>query len=141
MRRISLVCGAFLVALGAVALLETLRLRDGWLGARLMPALVGGMLVLVGLAHVREPITLEAWPDPAASARVLAVLALLALYVVLLPFLGFLLATLLFALPLVRALGAMSWSLTLATAAAIALGSHVVFKHWLGMPLPAGPLG
>jgi hypothetical protein len=60
------VCGAFLVALGAVALLETLRLRDGWLGARLM---------------------------------------------------------------------------TLATAAAIALASHVVFKHWLGMPLPAGSLG
>lgn len=141
MRRISLVCGAFLVALGAVALLETLRLRDGWLGARLMPALVGGMLVLAGLAHGREPITPAAWPDRAASARVLAVLVLLALYVALLPSLGFLLATLLFALPLVRALGAMSWPLTLATAAVIALASHVVFKHWLGMPLPSGPLG
>jgi putative tricarboxylic transport membrane protein len=78
------------------------------------------------------------WPDPAGGLRVLAVLALLVLYVALLPSLGFLLATLLFALPLVRALGAMSWPLTLVTAAAIALACHVVFKHWLGMPLPSG---
>jgi hypothetical protein len=134
-RRIPLVCGGFLVVLGAVALIEALSLRDGWLGARLMPALVGGMLVLVGLAHLREPVATDVWPDPAGGLRVLA---LLVLYVALLPSLGFLLATLLFALPLVRALGAMSWPLTLVTAAAIALACHVVFKHWLGMPLPSG---
>jgi hypothetical protein len=81
------------------------------------------------------------WPDAAGARRVLAVLALLALYVALLPWLGFLLATLLFALPLVRALGGLSWPLTLATTVAIAGASHVVFKHWLGMPLPGGPLG
>lgn len=141
MRRIPLVCGGFLVALGAVALLEALRLRDGWLGARLMPVLVGGVLVLVGLAHAREPSPPVAWPDAAGAGRVVAVLALLALYVALLPVLGFVVATLLFALPLVRALGAMSWPLTVATAVAIAVACQVVFKHWLGMPLPSGPLG
>ncbi len=101
----------------------------------------GGVLVLVGLAHGREATATDAWPDAAGGRRVLALLALLVLYVALLPSLGFLLATVLFALPLVRALGAMSWPLAIGTAAAIALASHVVFKHWLGMPLPSGLLG
>ena len=124
-----------------MALLEAFRLRDGWLGARLMPALVGGILVLVGVAHATEPTAPVAWPDAAGARRVVALLVLLALYVALLPWLGFLIATLLFALPVVRGLGPTSWTRSLATAAAIAIGSHVVFKHWLGMPLPAGPLG
>ena len=51
------------------------------------------------------------------------------------PTLGFLVATALFALPLVRTLGTWSWPTTIATTLAIAAGSHVVFKHWLGMPL------
>ncbi len=34
MRRIPLVCGGFLVVLGAVALIEALRMRDGWTGAQ-----------------------------------------------------------------------------------------------------------
>jgi hypothetical protein len=143
-RRIPLVCGAFLVVVGVVALLEAFRLRDGWLGARLMPALVGGVLVLIGLAHTTEPSAPVAWPDAAGAGRVVALLALLALYVALLPWLGFLLATLLFTLftlPIVRSLGPTSWARSLATAAAIAVASHVVFKHWLGMPLPVGPLG
>jgi putative tricarboxylic transport membrane protein len=125
--------------LGAVALIEALRLRDGWLGARLMPALVGGMLVLTGLAHRTQPVTADAWPDAAGGRRVLAMLALLVLYVALLPHLGFLLATVLFVLALVRALGRMSWRLATVTAAAIAVAGHVVFEHWLGMPLPPGP--
>jgi putative tricarboxylic transport membrane protein len=140
-RRIPLVGGGFLVVLGAVALLEAFRLRDGWLGARLMPALVGGVLVLAGLAHATEPGTAVAWPDAAGGRRVLALLALLVLYVALLPWLGFPIATLLFALPIVRSLGSTSWPRALLTAAVIAGACHVVFKHWLGMPLPAGVLG
>ena len=141
MRRIPLVCGAFLVALGAVALVETFRLRDGWLGARLMPAVVGASLVILGLAHRAVPAVAPEWPGPAGGARVVGVLALLTAYVVALPWLGFLPATALLVLPLVRALGGWSWPLTLVTTAAIAVACHVVFKHWLGMPLPPGPLG
>jgi putative tricarboxylic transport membrane protein len=139
-RRIPLVCGAFLVALGLVALVETFRLRDGWLGARLMPAVVGASLVVLGLAHRTVPAAAPAWPDAAGGRRVVATLALLAGYVAVFPGLGFLPATVLLVLPLVRALGRWSWPLTVATTAAIALACHVVFKHWLGMPLPPGLL-
>ena len=141
MRRISLVCGGFLLLLGALALIEALRLRDDWMGARLMPALVGATLVLLGVAHSRLPATAAAWPDAAGLRRVAGMVGLLVLYIALMPTLGFLLATTLFALPLVRTLGTWSWPTTIATTLAIAVSSHVVFKHWLGMPLPWGLLG
>ena len=141
MRRINLVAGGFLVVLGAVALVEAFRLRDGWTGARLLPALVGVGLVVLGLAHRTAPAAAPAWPDEAGGRRVVGVLALLALYVGLLPWLGFLAATVLLVLPLVRWLGGWSWPLALATTAAIALACHIVFKHWLGMPLPPGAFG
>jgi len=58
-----------------------------------------------------------------------------------LPWLGFLLATALFVLVLVRGLGTYSWPMSIVVTAAIAIACDVVFKQWLGMPLPAGPLG
>jgi putative tricarboxylic transport membrane protein len=140
-RRISLVCGGSLAVLGLVALVEALRLRDGWTGARLMPAVVGMTLVLLGMAHARVPFAAEVWPDAAGGRRVVVLLVLLILYVALLPPLGFLLATALFVLPLVRGLGPTSWPVAALAAAGIAGASHVVFKHWLGMPLPAGLIG
>jgi hypothetical protein len=140
-QRISLVCGGFLLVLGAMALIEALRLRDDWMGARLMPALVGATLALLGVAHVTMSTVAASWPEASGLRRVGAMVGVLVLYVALMPWLGFLLATTLFALPLVRTLGRWSWPTTLAATLAIALGSHVVFKHWLGMPLPQGPLG
>ncbi len=141
MRRISLVCGGSLAGLGIVALVEAFRLRDGWTGARLMPAVVGVTLLLLGAAHTWVPVAADAWPTAAGGRRVVALLGLLALYIALLPALGFLLATALFALPLVRGLGPTSWPRAALTAAGIAVASHVVFRHWLGMPLPAGLIG
>ena len=41
MRRPDLGSGVGLIALGAVSLVEALRLREGWLGARLMPLAIG----------------------------------------------------------------------------------------------------
>ena len=41
MRRPALEIGVALVALGAVSVVESWRLRDGWLGVRLMPLVIG----------------------------------------------------------------------------------------------------
>jgi hypothetical protein len=68
-------------------------------------------------------------------------LAVLAAYVGLLPVLGFLPATALFVLVVVRALGEYSWAQAAAWTVVIAVAGHLVFKRWLGMALPAGPLG
>ena len=108
-----------LAALGVFALVEAARLRDGWQGARLMPAVVG----------------ME------ARRRVLAMFSTLALYVAALPVLGFLPATALFILILLAWLGEFSWPVTLGTTLVVAVASHVLFQRWLGMPLPSGPFG
>lgn len=146
MRRANLLCGGFLVALGVLSLVEVLRIRDDWPGAKLMPAVLALVLGVLGGGHLVASIAGSAtepaaWPDPPGWRRVGSAFAVLALYMAVLPSLGFLPATALFVLVLLRAFGAFSWAMTIVLTGAIALASHVVFKRWLGLPLPAGPLG
>lgn len=142
MRRTNLACGGVLLALGALALVEALRVRDAWQGARLMPAVVGGVLLLLGAAHPwARAVEGAEWPGLSGARRVGAVFAVLVLYVVALPWLGFLPATALFLLILLRALGDFSWAGAIALTVAIALSTHIIFRQWLGMPLPTGVFG
>lgn len=134
------------MALGVLSLVEALRVKDAWQGARLMPAALGVMLVALGMGHLLPSMAdsaaaSPAWPDAAARRRVVLMFGVLVLYVAGLPHLGFLVATALFVLTLLRALGSYSWAMTIALTGAIALASHVVFIHWLGMPVPSGFLG
>ncbi len=125
-----------LAAIGVLALAEAFRIRDPWLGARLMPAVVGVALVLLGAAHLTLPAgEARPWPDRFGWRRVVLVLALLAAYVVALPWTGFLPATAALAFLMLRGLGQFSWPVTLALTAAIAGASHLVFIRWLAMPL------
>jgi hypothetical protein len=134
--------GGVLLALGALALVEALRIRDDWPGARLVPAVVGLALVALGVAHLVGPAgDRPAWPDAAGRRRVAVVFGVLLLYVAGMPSVGFLPATAVFGLVLLRYLGSYSWALTGVLAAAIALASHVVFARWLGMPLPPSLVG
>jgi len=146
MRRANLICGGLLLALGALSLVEALRIKDDWQGAKLMPAALAMALVALGIGHLVPAPTgaagaLPAWPDAPARRRVVLMFAVLVLYVAALPHVGFLPATALFALILLRALGAYSWATALALTGAIAIACRVVFISWLGMPLPSGPFG
>ena len=62
------VLGAALAALGALSLLEAFRLKDDWLGAKLMPAVVGVVLILLGAAHAALPPSGRPGPRPRAPA-------------------------------------------------------------------------
>jgi hypothetical protein len=143
---VNVVCSGLFVALGLLSSVEAVRIKDAWQGARLMPAALGVTLVALGLGHLVPSMTgqagaLPAWPDALARQRVVFMFGALALYVAGLPHLGFLLATALFVLVLLRALGSYSWAMTITLTGAIAVASHVVFIHWLGMPVPSGFLG
>jgi putative tricarboxylic transport membrane protein len=141
-RRPHLIVGALLAALGAFSIFEAGRLRDDWQGARLMPAVVGVLLVVLGAAHLvlRAPAPTDP-PDTRARWRVLLIFALLVVYVVAMPAFGFLPATAVFFLVLLAWLGEFSWPVTLGMTVALSAASHLLFKHWLGMPLPSGPFG
>jgi hypothetical protein len=148
--------GAFLIGLGALSVVEGFRLRDDWLGAKLMPVVIGAVLLVLGFAHVftREehhaPAPAPSDDDPEgeievrgaeARNRVAFIFAVLAIYVIILPSFGFMPATAVFTLTLIRALGSYSWAAAFGFTVAIAVSTHVVFKHWLGMPLPVGRFG
>jgi Tripartite tricarboxylate transporter TctB family len=138
--------GVALLALGALALVETLRINDTWSGARLLPLVVTAALLGLAAAHLLGGSPAGApSPAPAAEPRHLgsgaAVVGALAAYVALLPALGFLLGTAALILALTRLLGHYAWPRALAMAAGLALAAHVVFVVWLGMPLPRGLLG
>ena len=141
MRRTPWIEGLVLVALGVASIFEALRLKDNWQGAKLMPAVVGVLLVVLGVTHFLLREGRVAWPPRDGVRRVGVLLAVVALYVALLPTVGFVPATALLVLIVVRTVGPLSWPRTAVATAVIAVASHVVFKHWLGMPLPAGPLG
>jgi putative tricarboxylic transport membrane protein len=134
--RAALACGALLLGLGVLSLVEAFRLRDDWQGARLMPAVLGVVFVLLAAGHLRTSSVVPAGPDAFGRRRVVLLLAVLALYAGAMPYVGFLPTTVLFVLLLVRALGDYGWPKTLALTVVIALACHVVFKEWLGMPLP-----
>jgi putative tricarboxylic transport membrane protein len=55
--------------------------------------------------------------------------------------LGFLLTTFLFLLLLLSAIAPRGWPSALTISAGTSIASHLVFKLWLAVPLPAGPWG
>jgi hypothetical protein len=138
LRRAELLAGVVLAVLGALSLVEALRLRDDWQGARLMPGALGVVLVALALGHLtmRASVAGPAWPEPAAGRRVAALMLMLIGYVVVLPVVGFLVSTALFVLVVLRALRAGGWLRCLVLTVVIAAGCELVFRQWLGMPLP-----
>ena len=141
MRRTPWIEALVLVTLGVASIVEALRLKDNWQGAKLMPAVVGVLLVLLGCGHVALREDRVAWPPRDGVRRVAGLLGVVGLYVAVLPTIGFLSATAVLVLIVVRTVGPLSWPRAVMATAIIALASHFVFRHWLGMPLPAGPLG
>lgn len=106
-----------------------------WVGLLMVGLALG---VTAGAARGTSPEPL--WPDR-RWRRVVAVVLVLVLYAVALPRLGFVLTTAGALLALFRLAEPRGWAVALAGAAAGAGGSWLLFKRWLGAPLPAGWLG
>jgi hypothetical protein len=138
--------GVVLLGLAAFYLAETARLpylaRVGvgegflptWLGVSL--ALTAALLALRGLT-AREPQTLSEATDWPRSLALLAGLAALAL---LMDDLGALPSLLLFGVGAMRLLGS-RWPTAVVVSVGLVVLIALLFRAWLGVPLPAGPLG
>jgi putative tricarboxylic transport membrane protein len=140
---------AVLLAFGLAGALEAGRLAIGdpaHPGPGFFPFWLALLLCLVAVALFLRASPAPVAPGPAApapAARGKAVMALATsvVYAFALEPLGFLLTTLLFLVVLLRAVERRSWLSTVTVAAATAVASHVVFKVWLDIQLPAGPWG
>ncbi len=116
-------------------------------GAGFFPLCLAVALTLVSavilVRSLRRPAgeARAAGPPRRGLARAGATLVALCLYAWALTSIGFGVATFLFIAFLFRAIEPQRWPLALGGAAATVMASHLLFRAWLGVRLPAGPWG
>jgi putative tricarboxylic transport membrane protein len=137
--------GAVLLGLGFAALYEGSGLSFGSLrqpGSGFYPTLVCVALIAFSAMAFAKPSRTDASEagEPHGHARAWLVVAAVALYAWALTSVGFVMCTAALLIVLLRGIGAVSWPLSLAAAAAGSIATYVLFSQ-LGMPLPAGMHG
>jgi putative tricarboxylic transport membrane protein len=115
-------------------------------GPGLYPLFVGVLLVTASIGSIvtdllnPAPGVLEI-PKGTDLGRVLTVLGGAVAYVLLLPFAGHLLSSILMVFIVLQAMGLTSWPMKIGFTIVIALGSYYLFDILLMVPLPPGLLG
>ncbi|AJY74203.1 tripartite tricarboxylate transporter TctB family protein [Paenibacillus beijingensis] len=139
--------GIATVIIGGITLTESARLyayrTDVLIGDHVLPAIVGILLCLLGLAlTLKKPE--ERAPEPFPKGKSLFVLfaafALLVLYRYLIPVTGYFVSTLLVSAGLFKVIGAYRWPKTLLYAGLTAALLYVIFVYWLQTPFPGAIL-
>ena len=145
MKRADRILGILLALLGLFCLVEGVRVWDGIGGTGFMPLLLGVVFALLSLGFLvsrSQPLKSSSLPWPAKGVwrRIGLIFISLVSYILLLPWIGYLLATTLFMIALVRAMVGVRWGYSLIFGVGVSAFTHVVFKIWLNMPFPSGLL-
>jgi len=147
MQKDTLVTSILFFMLAAGAFIESMKLPFGSISAPaagFFPAVLAMLLALTSLfaflqafrgSHVGT-----AQGEPLKWKKILLTLGSLLVFGFVFERLGYLLATFLFIIFLLRAVERQSWRLTLSVAFSASLVSYIVFGLLLGTPLPAGLL-
>jgi putative tricarboxylic transport membrane protein len=147
MRAADLVTATALLVVGAIVVMDALRLGTGWDADGPQSGFFPFWLatLLIACAAV---IALRAWRRTTATAfvtadrlrPVLTVLAPAAALVVAMEGLGLYVASALYLGFSMRWLGRHSWTLVLALGLGVPLVTFVIFERWFLVPMPKGPL-
>ena len=110
------------------------------------PLMVGALLIIASIGSLISNFLKPAegelkLPKGKNLGRVLAVIAGSAAYVVLLPYAGHLLASVVTVFVVLQSMGLSSWPAKIGFTIAIALSSYYLFDVILNVPLPKGVLG
>jgi putative tricarboxylic transport membrane protein len=114
-------------------------------GAAVFPVIVGVILIAASLAAMWEGWRMDKAeqvevPAGAGRKRLLSLLGLLFAYFLALPWLGQIITSTLFCIFLMRVLSDTSWLRIVAYSLMISIGLHIVFVHFLHVPMPRGVL-
>ncbi len=109
-------------------------------GPRAFPYLIGGLLALASLVILIRPDADPVWPAIGRLAEIMIAAGAMVAYALLLPDLGFLIATALASAFLTWRLGTSPLS-SLVAGVCTSVGIYVVFHLILGLSLAKGPLG
>ena len=150
MKRLDLIAAAALAGLAGYILFESRKLAFGSLRVPqtgFFPRVLGILLVLLALGELLRALRLTV-PAPSSEKiagegwiRIGATLMTMLGFALVLERLGFLLATFLLMVLLLRAIEAPRWSNVFLVALVASLLSYGLFAWLLGVPLPAGVLG
>ena len=139
----------------AALLLSLLYLREGAYsyargtmaqpGPGVYPILVGVLLVIASIGSLTTDLIKPAQgklnlPKGRNLGRVLIVTAAMAAYVLLLPYAGHLLSSIMVVFVVLHTIGLSSWPMKIGFTIAIGLGSYYLFDILLQVPLPRGIL-
>jgi predicted membrane-bound spermidine synthase len=152
MRRYDLISSFVFLVLGIVIAWSALQTHVGTLkdpGTGLFPLITGilmgaiaaGIFIKSWVMSViagREPpgTDMRLWHNKSA-----ATVAIMVLYAITIEWLGFLTVTLLFLFVLFKAIGGLSLRASVGGAVLTSAAAYLVFKVWLNVQLPVGPLG
>src|SRR5690606_21322250 len=111
-----------------------------YVGDHLMPAIVGSVLILLGLimALRRSKVFKVRFPDKAIMRNMILVMAVLVAYWIMINYLGYTIATLIASVVLFRVIGSYTYKKALLYSAIQTAGIYVIFVYGLSMPLPVG---
>jgi hypothetical protein len=144
-----LVVAAILAVIGAVVMLDSLRVGIGWgiegPEAGFFPFFVGLMLLAGALTTVTRNLVgakrdLDVFVEPVGFRRVLAVLIPSIVYVVAVGWLGIYVASALLIAAFMRAFGRYGYLTCCGLGVAIAVVLYFMFEVWFQVPLPKGTL-
>jgi putative tricarboxylic transport membrane protein len=159
-RRIDLIIGILVIALGAAVLYVAQGIRPTGpvvdaIGPRAFPYMIGIFFLLGGsrIVYVRlrqwrteagNLLAEEGEPDepgvPASAPQAFTVMAAAVIYAFTLSTVGYAVGTPAFVIVTLKALRMKSWPAVIATALAYTAVTYVVFAHYLSVDLPLGPL-
>ena len=150
-----LIEGILVLAMGSWSLVDGVRLNKLRGGTVQIDVLgpgnynlgVGLILIIVGLAYVivsypREKLDGEKLEGKRESGKkiVIGIAFFLAVYIFLMNIIGFLLATMVFLVLMLRTLGFRSWLISAGLSITISVCIYIIFVYLLGMAFPQGVL-
>lgn len=140
---------AILAAIGAVVMIDSLRIGIGWgldgPEAGFFPFYVGLLLCFGGVVTVfrslfSSPRNLDVFVEAAGFRRVLAVLIPSIVYVAAIKLIGIYVSSAFLIAAFMRVFGRYGYPFCAGLGIAIAAALYVMFEIWFQVPLPKGPL-
>jgi len=146
-RSVELGVALFVLALGVVAMIGSLKVGIGW-GAEgpksgFFPFWVGAIVVLASAVNIVRALAIapvRLFAEWGQIAQVRKVVIPMVIYVAAVPFLGIYLASALLIAGFMHWLGRYGWALTLAVSIVLPILIYITFEDWFLVPLPKGPL-
>lgn len=136
--------GVITILFGFVSIIEAVRLYPNRIssmeGDHILPGLVGILMILLGLWLLimkGETFRVE-YPKGKMLVNMIIVIAIMFAYWFAIPFLGYVISTLVAFIVLFRALGSYHWFKCTLYGVLSTLCIYMLFIYWLNMPFPTG---